>query len=232
MIADDARIVGHVREPVDRRRQEGDPILEAVDVDERPAERGRRLRFARAIPELRAQLDRRAVVRRGDLDALHGGGGLGGQFVEDRLVRGLGRDAQRLLAEVECLLVRAQGCRPIRGRAQRDPGLAGQGVPLGTGGAVRVGGQVLAGEGTGELVGTQRLEVTRGREVARLAIGAGHHVVGDLADQRLHEPVLAALRRARVDVRAQELPLGERPQPDARGPLPAMPETARQAGDA
>ena len=51
------------------------------------------------------------------------------------------------------------------------------------------------------------------REVARLAIGAGHHAVGDLADQCLHEPVLASLRRTRIGVRAQELPLGEGAQP-------------------
>ena len=58
----------------------------------------------------------------------------------------------------------------------------------------------MAGQRAGELVGAERLEEARGRQVARLAVAPGERAVGDLADQRLDEGVLAALGRARVDV--------------------------------
>ena len=69
-----------------------------------------------------------------------------------------------------------------------------QGRRLGVLGGIRVGREVVAGEGTGELVDAEGLEAARRGEVAQLAIGVGERVVGDLADERLDERVLAALR--------------------------------------
>ena len=51
------------------------------------------------------------------------------------------------------------------------------------------------------------------REVARLALASRQRVVGDLAEHRLHESVLPALRRKRVGADAEHLApdqLGER----------------------
>ena len=56
----------------------------------------------------------------------------------------------------------------------------------------------MAGEGPGQLVGAEGLEVPRRGKVAGLAIGSRERVVGDLADQRLDEGVLAALGATRV----------------------------------
>ena len=60
--------------------------------------------------------------------------------------------------------------------------------------AVGVRGQVVAGQRAGELVAAEGLEVARRGEVQLLAIVLGQRVVGDLADERLDERVLAALR--------------------------------------
>ena len=66
---------------------------------------------------------------------------------------------------------------------------------------VLVGREVVAGERARELVGPERLEEPGGGEVAGLAVAPGERVVGDLADERLDERVLAALRAARVGAR-------------------------------
>ena len=56
----------------------------------------------------------------------------------------------------------------------------------------------MAGERAGQLVATERLEEARRGEVLGLAVGLGERAVRDLADERLDERVLAALRAARV----------------------------------
>ena len=65
----------------------------------------------------------------------------------------------------------------------------------------------------------QRLEVAGGREVPRAAVAPGERPVGDLADKRLHEPVLAALGRPRVDLEVEQLAACQPAQPplDVRG---------------
>ena len=103
--------------------------------------------------------------------------------------------ADRLVEELDRLGVGAERDRPIGGALQGDPGLAGEGVGLGALGRVLVGGEVVAGEGAGELVRAERLEEAGRGEVAGLAVALGEHPVGDLADQRLDEGVLAALGR-------------------------------------
>jgi len=70
-----------------------------------------------------------------------------------------GCDGQGLLQERDGLFVGSQICRPIRGRLQGDSCLARQRVRLGTRGGIGVCRQVMAGEGAGELVRTERLEM-------------------------------------------------------------------------
>ena len=57
-----------------------------------------------------------------------------------------------------------------------------------------------------ELVGTEGLKVACGREVAGLAIRLRERVVGDLADQRLDEAVLAPFGRPGVGLLGEDLP--------------------------
>ncbi len=122
------------------------------------------------------------------------------------------RHRQGLLQERHGLLVRAERGRPLGGAAQGQPGLAGQGVGLGPLGRVGVGGEVVTGEGAGQLVRAQPLEVARGREVAGLPLAPGKRAVGDLADQRLDERVLAALGAPWIGVHHQHLAADEGPQ--------------------
>ena len=72
-----------------------------------------------------------------------------------------------------------------------------------------MGRQVVAGEGSRDLVRAEALEEARGGEVAALAVGLGQGVVGDLADQGLDEGVLAVLRAARVGLEGEQLAANE-----------------------
>ena len=62
--------------------------------------------------------------------------------------------------------MRAERNGALGGSAQGDPGLRGDGVALSAFGGVLVGRQVVAGEGTGQLIGSELLEVARRGEVA------------------------------------------------------------------
>ena len=134
------------------------------------------------------------------------------------LLGGVRRDRERLLEELHGLVVRAEGGRPLGGPAERQARLAGERVRLGPLGRVGMGGQVVAGEGAGELVRPESLEEARRRQVAGLAVAAGEGGVGDLADEGLHEGILAALGAARIGVEHEQLAANERPelQPDRR----------------
>ncbi len=96
---------------------------------------------------------------------------------------------------------------------KRHPRLGRQRIGLGPVGGVAVGRQVVARQRAGQLVGLERLEVARRGEVADLPVALRQRVVGDLADERLDERVLAALWRARVDLLDEQLAPDERPQP-------------------
>ena len=98
---------------------------------------------------------------------------------------------------------------PRRRRLEGDLGLAGECVGFGPLGRVRVRGQVMAGEGSRDLVGLQALEEARRGEMAALAVGLGERVVGDLTDQCLDEGVLAALRTSWVGLECQQLAADE-----------------------
>ena len=67
-------------------------------------------------------------------------------------VAGVGRDREGLLVEPDRLIVSAERGRPLTGGTQRDSGLRGQRVSLGPLLRVCMGGEVMPGEGAGELV--------------------------------------------------------------------------------
>ena len=81
-----------------------------------------------------------------------------------------------------------------------------------------------------QLVVAQPLEVAGGGEVPRPAVAEAQRGVGDLADERLDERVLAALGRARVDLDVDQVAAGRACA--SRGSsvrLPSTPETAARA---
>ena len=121
----------------------------------------------------------------------------------------IGGDRERLAEEGQRLVVGTQGSRTPRRCPEGDPGLAREGVRLGTFGRVRLGREIVACERSGELVAPQHLEEPGGSEVADLAVRMGQRVVGDLADERLNEAVLAALGGARVGLEREELALDQ-----------------------
>ena len=66
--------------------------------------------------------------------------------------------------------------------------------------------EVVLGDDRGDLIAFARLlEVPRHRQVPRLAIAARQCLVGDRAHERLHESVLASLRREPVRVDLEDL---------------------------
>ena len=170
------------------------------------------------------------------------GGDDDARCVEPRPLGGIGGDLERLLEERDRLLVRAERGRPLGRAPERDARLGGERIRLG-----RVRGQplrreVVPGEPARELVGAQVLEVARGGEVADLAVPLRERVVGDLADERLDEGVLAALRASgdrrrgraaragRARAAAAPAPTRRRRRPPrAPGMLKLWPRTAASA---
>ena len=190
--------IGEVGERLRRRLEELDGGAGVPGVDHPPPERGRRACGARAVAERQASLDgvaqrrrsansiRPALTRR-HTGLLHQVCDLG------RVVRDLDR-----LGEEHHRLVVAPERAGARGRgSERDPRLRGErpAVRVVRRGAERV--EVVRREGARQLVLAERLEVARRRQVARPSVAPGERLVGDLADERLDERVLAALGRAR-----------------------------------
>ncbi len=85
----------------------------------------------------------------------------------------------------------AEGGRPFRGRAQRDPGLRPDRVRFGARRGRLERGQVVGRERADELVLAERLEEPGGGQVTLPAVALGERRVRDLADERLDEAVLA-----------------------------------------
>ena len=108
--------------------------------------------------------------------------------------------------------MRAQRGSPFGSGGQRDAGLHGEGIGLRSLGRILVGGEVVTGESTSEFLRTKRLEEPSSGKVADLAVPLGEGVVGDLADERLDEGVLAQLRRAGVGFQRQQLAAHEFPE--------------------
>ena len=63
----------------------------------------------------------------------------------------------------------------------------------------------MAGQHTGQLVVAERLEVRAAARWRARPLAASERPVGDLADERLDEAVLAALGRARVGLDLEQL---------------------------
>ena len=76
----------------------------------------------------------------------------------------------------------------------------------------------MAGLHAGQLVVADRLDEARRGQVAGPTVAPGQRAVGDLADERLDEGVLAALRRAGVGLDLEQLPPDERRGGAARAP--------------
>ena len=110
------------------------------------------------------------------------------------------------LAEVgDGLVVRAErgGALGGPGRASRAwTATASASAPSGR---CLVGRDVVRGQRAGQLVVAERLEVARRGEVAGPPLALGQRAVGDLADERLDEAVLAALGAARVGLDVEQL---------------------------
>ncbi len=134
---------------------------------------------------------------------------LGGAFAELRLLDRVLGDPERLEQERERLVERAELARPIGRTAERDPSLGGEGLGLGPGGRVAIRVEIVAGQDAGDLVVAERLEVLGRCEMASPALALRQRPVGDLADHRLHEEVLAPLGGARIDLDPEQLPVHE-----------------------
>src|SRR6478735_121110 len=94
---------------------------------------------------------------------------------------------------------------PLAGGTERDPRQSGQRVRLRTRRCRMERREVVIGEDACELVVAERFEVTRRCQVLRPAIALGESLVGDLADDALDEPELAALRRSWVGIKDEQL---------------------------
>ncbi len=86
-----------------------------------------------------------------------------------------------------------------------DPSLVAERLAFGTFRGVRMGRQVVAGQGAREFVGPEGLEESGRGEVADLSLGTSQRGIGDLADQGLDEGILAALGRPRVRLEFEDL---------------------------
>ena len=202
----DARGVGGlIGELIGGRFEEGERLSGPPRTEEGPAEGGGGSRRRRSVSELALGRDRLAEVALGCLVAPGCRGGLAGALEElGSLVR-VGGHGQSLVEEGEGLVGRAEGAGPLRSRSQSDARLGGNAIGLRSVGAVPVGREVVPREGSRELVGPEALEEAGGGEMAGLAVAPRERVVGDLANERLDESVLAALRRAGVGLEGKEL---------------------------
>ena len=172
------------------RRQGG---IAPVDVEHAPTEVSDRARDRRPVAELAPQLDRPFEELLGLIALIGGSGGKPGPFEQVGLFGRIGRHVDRLTEEDDRLRLCPECDGAVRCAPQGDPGLRSEGVLLGTRRGVVAGGEIVGGECAGELVGLEGLEEPGRGDMPGLAVGAGQLAVGDLADEPLHERVLAAL---------------------------------------
>ena len=110
------------------------------------------------------------------------------------------------------LVVSAECGGTVRGAGERQARLGGDRIglrPLVGGFARR---QVVVRERAGQLVIAEPLEVAGGGQVTRAAVPARQRPVGDLADERLDELVLAPFGRPRIRLDVEQLATHEVPQ--------------------
>ena len=101
------------------------------------------------------------------------------------LVLGIAGHGEGLFQEGDRLVMGSQGCRTLGGTPERETGLCGQRIGLGSPWCIRVRCQIVTSQGAGQLVRPELLEETRRGKVARFPILLREGVVGDLPDERL-----------------------------------------------
>ncbi len=203
---DEPRIVVEIGEFARTALEDLDGLGRLACLQERLSEGGRGARDRRTIAQVASDPDRTTEVPLGDLVPTRHRCvrcGLPSSLQQLGRLGWIAGHEEGLFEEAECLVIRAEIDRPRRRRLECDLGLTGECVGFGSLGRVRVRGQVMSGEGSRDLVGLHALEEARGGEMAALPVGLGQRVVGDLADQRLDEGVLAALRASWVGLECQ-----------------------------
>ncbi len=123
-----------------------------------------------------------------------------------RLLHRVRGDLQRLLGEGDSLVMGTKAFRAFGGATKGEPRLGGDRVGLFARRRGLEGGQVVARLHARQLVLADRLDETCRGDVACAAVAATERAVGDLADERLDEPVLATLRRSGVGFDLEQLP--------------------------
>ena len=118
----------------------------------------------------------------------------GGAQEETRLFAGSRLDGDGLSKVRDRLVVGAQGRRALGCSREGESRLNGHRLGFRAFRRRLVRGQIVRRQRAGQLVVAERLEVARGREMPGAPFAAREGSVGDLADERLDEAVLAALR--------------------------------------
>ena len=122
-------------------------------------------------------------------------------------------DPSRLAQRVDRLAERAEAFRPVGGGDERDPRLRPDGITLRSVGCGVIGGDEVGCDGAGELLIVEGPEVAGRREVSGPTFAPRQRRVGDLADERLHEGMLAPRRRSRVGLDREDLAPYQRIEP-------------------
>ena len=229
----EARIVGQrIGERAIRGLEDRQRGLGLVVGEERPAEGRDRAGERGLVVAGFAHRDRATEGRGADLEVARRRRGRADPLEQVGLLARIRRDGPCPLQVRDRLFVRPERDRPVRGGPQGDPRLGGDRVGLLAFRRCEVRVQVVGREDAGRLVVAELLEVAGRREVPRPAIAPGERPVGDLAQERLGEAVLAALRRPRVGVEDEDLAPDERPQArfDRRRVVAPGSRRARRAG--
>src|SRR6266540_6609170 len=119
------------------------------------------------------------------------------------------RHSDRLLEEIQCLVMRTQCRGPFGRRAKGDARLPGERIGLRPLGCIGMGGKVMASQSSCELVAAEALEEACCREVTRVAVALREGVIGHLPNESLDERVLPPLGRQAVGVQGEKLPPDE-----------------------
>ena len=128
--------------------------------------------------------------------------------------RSAGRSRSPAPVEIrDGLVVATERGRAVSRAGESEARLSRDRIGLGTRIRRLAGGEVVAGQRAGQLIIAERFVVPRHGEVPRASIATRQRAVRDLADEGLHELVLAALRRLRIALHIEQLSSGEVAEP-------------------